>query len=64
MNTRDERAGEIVKMVLDNAINRLNKINGNDRNALASEYKEWIDKPSFNDDVWFSTDKNLSDYIE
>lgn len=51
-------------MVLDNAINRLNKINGNDRNALASEYKEWIDKPSFNDDVWFSTDKNLSDYIE
>ena len=64
MNTRQERASKIVKMVLRNAINRLNELSGNDKIAFASEYKEWMNNPNFNYDVWFSTDKNLSDYIE
>ena len=61
MNNRQDRASKIVKMVLNNTLTRLDQIKGDDRNALASEYKEWIISSNFNDDVWFSTDKNLSE---
>ncbi len=64
MNTRQERASEIVKVVLRSAKARMRKLKGDNRIALEKEYKEWIHNPFFNDDVWFSTDKNLSEYIE
>ena len=61
MEHRRDRASEVVKMVLENAKKRLNQLEGSDKRALADEFKEWIINPSFNDDVWFSTDKSLSD---
>ncbi len=64
MNTSQDRATELVKIVLNSVMKRLNEIDGKNKNALANEYKEWMVNPFFNDDVWFSTDKNLSDYIE
>ena len=56
---RRDRASKIVKLVLKSAINRLDELEGRDRKALAGEFKEWMINPSFNDDVWFSTDKSL-----
>ena len=56
MDNRQERASKIVRMVLNNTLARLEQIQGADRNALASEYREWMISNNFNDDVWFSTD--------
>ena len=59
MNTekQQEKASKIVKVVLEYAFKRLSLIQGNERNALQAEFKEWMNDPCFNDEVWFSTDK-------
>ena len=59
MKNRSERATETVKIALKNAQNRLLETVGGDRIALGKEYEEWLNPSSFNDDVWFSTDRNL-----
>ena len=57
MNKYSERATKTVKIALKNAQRRMQEISGEDRRALLNEYREWLDQDSFNDDVWFSTDK-------
>ena len=42
MSSREEKAKKSLEVALDHALARLNQIEGKNRIALASEYKEWL----------------------
>ena len=43
MSTRQSKALEAVEVMLNGSLKRLNKLNGENREALYDEYKEWIE---------------------
>ena len=60
MNTNNEIASKTVELALKNAISRLSQIHGRDRISLSAEYKEWLENTRIDQDVWFSTNRNLN----
>ncbi len=60
---RDRQAMLSLEVALDNALSRLNQLDGKDRIAFASEYKEWLADETSKEQVWFSIPlKNFSEY--
>ncbi len=53
---RQDRANKTVEVALRNAVNRLVVLNSKDKECVKSEYREWLQNPEINDDIWFSTD--------
>ena len=43
-----------LEVALDHALARLNDLEGKDRLAFASEYKEWLADNELKERVWFS----------
>jgi len=43
-----------LEVALDHALARLNDLEGKDRLAFASEYKEWLADDELKEKVWFS----------
>ena len=43
-----------LEVALDHALDRLNQLEGKDRLAFASEYKEWLVDDELKERVWFS----------
>ena len=54
MFTRESQLMKSLEVALDNAIARLNHLEGKDRLAFASEYKEWLVDQELKEHVWFS----------
>ena len=54
MSTGKSQAMKSVEVALDNALARLHKLEGKDRLAFASEYKEWLSDDQIREQVWFS----------
>ncbi len=54
MSSRESQAMKSLEVALDNALVRLNQLEGEDRLALASEYKEWLADDELTEKVWFS----------
>ena len=54
MSSREGQAMKSLEVALDHALARLNQLNGKDRLALASEYKEWLADDELKESVWFS----------
>ena len=51
-----------LELVLDYALSRMNSLEGKDRLAFASEYKEWLATDKIKEKVWFSISlKNTSE---
>ena len=47
-----------IEVALDHALARLNNLEGEDRIALANEYKEWLADDELKEKVWFSINTN------
>ncbi len=45
-------------VALENALARLDQLEGKDRHAFASEYKEWLADDQCKEQVWFSIPLN------
>ena len=54
MSSRESRALKSLEVALDHALARLNGLEGKDRLAFASEYKEWLADDELKERVWFS----------
>ncbi len=54
MFSRESQAMKSLEVVLDHALARLNDLDGQDRLAFASEYKEWLADDELKENVWFS----------
>ena len=54
MSKRESQAIRSLEVVLDYAISRLEKLEGNDKIALENEYKEWLVDEELKEQVWFS----------
>ena len=54
MSKRESQAMHSVEVALDNALIRLTQLEGKDRLAFASEYKEWLADDELKEQVWFS----------
>ena len=54
MSSRESQAMKSLEVALDNALVRLNQLEGKDRLAFASEYKEWLADDELTEKVWFS----------
>ena len=54
MSMRESQAMKSLEVALDNAISRLDQLEGKDRIAFASEYKEWLADNYLREQVWFS----------
>ncbi len=54
MSSRESQAMKSLEVALDHALARLNQLEGKDRLALASEYKEWLADDELTEKVWFS----------
>ena len=65
MSFREIQAMKSLEVALDYALSRLNKLEGKDRLAFASEYKEWLADDQLKEQVWFSVPlKRGSDAID
>ncbi len=54
MSSRESQAIKSLEVALDHALARLNDLEGKDRLAFASEYKEWLADDELKEKVWFS----------
>ena len=54
MSSRENQAMKSLEVALDHALARLNDLEGKDRIAFASEYKEWLADDELKEKVWFS----------
>lgn len=54
MSSRESQAMKSLEVALDHALSRLNDLDGKDRLAFASEYKEWLADYELKEKVWFS----------
>ena len=54
MSSRESQAMKSLEVALGHALARLNQLEGKDRLALASEYKEWLADDELTEKVWFS----------
>ena len=54
MSSREAQAMKSLEVALDHALARLNELEGKDRLAFASEYKEWLADDELKEKVWFS----------
>ena len=54
MSSRESQAIKSLEMAWDHALARLNDLEGKDKVAFASEYKEWLVDGKFKEKVWFS----------
>ena len=54
MSFSESQAMNSLEVVLDHALTRLNQLEGKDRLAFASEYKEWLADDELKEKVWFS----------
>ena len=54
MSSRESQAIKSLEVALDHALARLNDLEGKDKVAFASEYKEWLVDGKFKEKVWFS----------
>ena len=54
MSSREAQAMKSLEVALDYALARLNELEGKDRLAFASEYKEWLAEEELKETVWFS----------
>ena len=54
MSSRESQAMKSLEVALDHALSRLNDLEGKDRIAFASEYKEWLADDELKEKVWFS----------
>ena len=54
MFSRENQAMKSIELALDHALARLNELEGKDRLAFASEYKEWLADDELKEKVWFS----------
>ncbi len=54
MSSRESQAMKSLEVALDHALVRLNQLEGKDRLAFASEYKEWLVDDELREKVWFS----------
>ncbi len=54
MSSRESQAMKSLEVALDHALARLNDLEGKDRLAFASEYKEWLADHELKEKVWFS----------
>ncbi len=54
MPSRENQARKSLEVALDHALARLNDIEGKDRLAFASEYKEWLADDELKEKVLFS----------
>ena len=54
MSSRESQAMKSLEVALDHALARLNDLEGKDRLAFASEYKEWLADDELKEKVWFS----------
>ncbi len=43
---------ESIQIAIDNAISRLHQVDGPNRWAIVSEYKEWISDVTIHDEIW------------
>ena len=55
MSPRKSQAMKSLEMALEHALERLNKLEGDDRLAFAAEYKEWLVDDHLKETVWFSS---------
>ena len=66
MSFHESPAMKSLEVALDHALARLNELEGEDRIAFASEYKEWLADDELKEKVWFSiplentTGKNIN----
>ena len=54
MSSLDSQAMKSIEVALNHALARLNDLEGKDRLAFASEYKEWLADNELKEKVWFS----------
>ncbi len=54
MSALESQAMKSLEVALDHALARLNDLEGKDRLAFASEYKEWLADDELKEKVWFS----------
>ena len=54
MSSRESQAIKSLEVALDHALARMNDLEGKDKVAFASEYKEWIVDGEFKEKVWFT----------
>ena len=54
MSSPEAQAMKSLEVALDYALARLNELEGKDRLAFASEYKEWLAEEELKETVWFS----------
>ena len=54
MSSRESQAMKSLEVALDHALARLNDLEGKDRLAFTSEYKEWLADVELKEKVWFS----------
>ena len=54
MSSRESQAMKSLEVALEHALFRLNQLEGKDRLAFASEYKEWLADDELTEKVWFS----------
>jgi len=54
MSSREIQAMKSLEVALDHAFVRLTQLEGKDRLAFASEYKEWLADAELKERVWFS----------
>ena len=65
MSTRVSQARKSLQVALDNALTRLNQLEGKDRLAFANEYKEWLADGELKEQIWFSIPiKTNTDYAK
>tara|TARA_Y100001968_G_C18777996_1_gene445328 strand:+ start:154 stop:354 length:201 start_codon:yes stop_codon:yes gene_type:complete len=54
MSQREPQAMKSLEVAVDHALKRLSELEGKDKVAFASEYKEWIADTESKENVWFS----------
>ena len=54
MSSRESQSIKSLQVALDYALARLNDLEGKDRIAFLSEYKEWFADDELKEKVWFS----------
>tara|TARA_B100000029_G_scaffold488592_1_gene545328 strand:+ start:199 stop:396 length:198 start_codon:yes stop_codon:yes gene_type:complete len=54
MSIQENQAMKSVEIALENALARLQELEGLDRLAFANEYKEWLVDKKMKEQVWFS----------
>ena len=58
MSIQENQAMRSVEIALDNAMARLQELEGLDRLAFEKEYKEWLVDKEIKEQVWFSIAHN------